>query len=97
MIAKSGYRALGDGMGGAKNRSRSHPSGEDGVFEQDFETFPAGPVGMNRLAMELNELQQSGMIENWSCTRWKNVEKTVLGIRFASAQELDAARLIIRT
>lgn len=66
------------------------------VFEQDFETFPAGLVGMNRLAMKLNELKQSGMIKSWSYTQWKNVEKTVLGIQFASAQELDAARLIIR-
>ena len=64
------------------------------MTEVEFDIFPPGLRGLNRLASRLNALMVNKQISDWHLGRWSDRSQTKHGIRFD--KDDDAALANIR-
>ena len=63
------------------------------MTEIQFDIVPPGLPGLNRLALQLNQLQVATQIGDWHLGRWGDRAKTRHGIQFDSDEDARVAKV----
>jgi len=62
------------------------------MTEAEFDIFPAGLRGLNRLASRLNDLMAGKQIADWHLGRWSDRAQTKHGVLFDNDEDAALAK-----